>query len=67
MASQSSYNIAVDYTYYYEKGDIELPDSGELEVTEFYINSESVSLDFYYEFIHPKIEEDVLENAYNNL
>ena len=64
---QTDYEIAVDYTYYWDVGDWETPASADLDVTAFYINGVEMSIDFYYEFVHQKLEDDLLEHARGNM
>jgi len=63
---QSDYEIAVDYTYYWEDGDWETPASADLDVTAFYINGEEISINFYYEFVHEHLEDSIFEHAVGN-
>lgn len=60
---EKEYTLSIDYTYYWDRGDYDsLPDA-ELEVTEVYIGAESIPLQFYYDYIHDQIEEDICEQA----
>jgi hypothetical protein len=63
---QTDYEIAVDYTYYWDSGDWETPAHAELEVTAFYINDTEISINFYYEFVHDKLEDSIIEHAQGN-
>jgi len=64
---EKEYTLSVDYTYYWDRGDYDsLPDA-ELDVTEVYINSEPIPMEFYYDYIHDQMEEDIFEHATENL
>ena len=63
---EKEYTVSVDYTYHWDNGHYDSPPDAELEVTEAYLNSESISLDFYYDYIHDQIEEDICEHAHDN-
>jgi len=64
---EKEYTLSVDYTYYWDRGDYDsLPDA-ELDVTEVYINSEPIPMEFYYDYIHDQMEEDICEHATENL
>ena len=60
---EKEYTLSIDYTYYWDRGDYDsLPDA-ELEVTEVCLGAESIPLQFYYDYIHDQIEEDICEQA----
>ena len=62
---EKDYTLSVDYTYYWWDGDYMSPPESELEVTEAYLDSELLSLVFYYDFIHDQIEEDLYQDAHD--
>lgn len=61
--AEKEYTLSVDYTYYWDRGDYDNPPDAELEVTEAYIDSETIPLEFYYDFLHDQLEEDICEHA----
>ena len=63
---EKEYTLSVDYTYYWWQGDYAHPPESELEVTEAYLDAELLPLEFYYDFIHDQIEEDICEHANDN-
>jgi hypothetical protein len=63
---EKEYTLSVDYTYYWDDGDYYTPPDAELEVTEAYIDSETIPLEFYYDFLHDQLEEDICEHANDN-
>ena len=63
---EKDYTLSVDYTYYWWDGDYMSPPESELEVTDAYIDSDLLPLEFYLDFIHEKIEEDIHEYAQAN-
>ena len=63
---EKEYTLSVDYTYYWDRGDYDHPPGGELDVTEIYIDSETISLDFYYDFLQEKLEDEICEHANDN-
>ena len=64
---EKEYTLSVDYTYTWDDGDYYTPpDGGELDVTEVYMNSETLPLQFYYDFLEHQIEEDICEHAKDN-
>ena len=62
---EKDYTLSVDYTYYWWQGDYTHPPESELEVTEAYIDSELLPLEFYYDFIHDQIEEGLQQDAHD--
>ena len=63
---EKEYTLSIDYTYYWDNGDYYTPPDAELEVTEVYINSETLPLQFYYDFLEHQMEEDICEHAHDN-
>ena len=63
---EKEYTLSVDYTYYWDRGDYDNPPDAELEVTEAYIDLETIPLEFYYDFLHDQLEEDICEHANDN-
>ena len=63
---EKDYTLSVDYTYYWDNGDYYTPPESDLEVTDAYIDSDLLPLEFYFDFIHEKIEEDIHEYAQAN-
>ena len=63
---EKEYTLSVGYTYTWDDGDYYTPPDGELDVTEIYIDSETLPLQFYYDFLEHQIEEDICEHAKDN-
>tara|TARA_B100000900_G_scaffold390136_1_gene383591 strand:+ start:186 stop:413 length:228 start_codon:yes stop_codon:yes gene_type:complete len=63
---EKEYTLSVDYTYYWDTGDYDHPPDGELDVTEIYIDSETLPLQFYYDFLEHQLVEDICEHAHDN-
>jgi hypothetical protein len=53
----------VDYTYEWEPREWDYPGSADLEVTEVYINSEPIPMEFYNDYLHDQMEDDLNEHA----
>lgn len=60
---QKDYTLEIVFNYYWNKGDYDSAPDAELEVKEVFINSETVSLEFYYDFLHHQLEEQIAEYA----
>ena len=63
---EKEYTLSVDYTYYWDRGDYDSDPDAELNVTEVYMNSETLPLQFYYDFLEHQMEEDICEHAKDN-
>ena len=63
---EKEYTLSVDYTYYWEDVEWDYSGSKEIEVTEAYIDSHTIPLEFYLKFIHHQIEEDIGNHAHDN-
>ena len=64
---EKEYTLSVDYTYEWEDAEWDYPGSADLEVTEAYVNSETIPMAFYHEYIHDKVEDDLNEHAKDNI
>ena len=60
---EKEYTLSIDYTYEWEPREWDYPGSADLEVTEAYINSEPIPMEFYYDYIHDKVEDDLKKHA----
>ena len=66
---EKEYTLSVDYTYTWDDGDYGTTLAifyRELDVTEIYIGSETLPLQFYYDFLEHQMEEDICEHAKDN-
>jgi hypothetical protein len=63
---EKEYTLSVDYTYKWDDGDYYTPPDDDLDITEAYIDSESISLDFYWDFLHDQLSEEIREHAIDN-
>ena len=63
---KKEYTLSVDYTYTWDDGDYYHPSEAELDVTEIYIGSETLPLQFYYDFLEHQMEEDICKHAKDN-
>lgn len=63
---EKEYTFSIDYTYEWEPREWDYPGSADLEVTEAYINSETIPLEFYYDFLHDQLEDAICEHAKDN-
>ncbi len=64
---EKEYTLSVDYTYYWDRGDYNSPPDGEVDVTEIYIDSETLPLQFYYDFLEHQLVEDISDHARDNV
>jgi len=64
---EKEYTLSIDYTYEWEPSEWDYSGTADLEVTEAYINSEPIPMDFYSDYIHDKVEDDLKEHAKNNI
>jgi hypothetical protein len=60
---EKHYTLSVDYTYEWEPREWDYPGSADLEVTEVYINSEPIPIEFYNDYLHDQMEDDLNEHA----
>ncbi len=60
-----SYELLIEYTYYWEDGDYYTPPSADLEMEKAYLNGIDIT-SFFYDYIVDQIESEVLEYAQEN-
>ena len=58
----NDYTILVEYKVYYDRGDYDTPSYLEIEPYYAEVNGEEVSMEFYNDWIHDKIEDNLYEN-----
>ena len=64
---EKDYTFFIDYSYEWEDAEWDYPGMHELQVTEAYIDSEIIPLEFYYDFLHDQLEEAICEHAKDNI
>jgi len=62
---EKDYTLSVDYTYFWEDAEGDYLGMHELQVTEAYVDSKTIPLEFYYDLLHDKVEDDLNEHAKN--
>ena len=65
IAEPNAYKLAVEYDYYWDDGDYEMPPDSELEVTKVTLNGMDITI-FYTDFLENIIEEQVWDYAREN-
>ena len=57
--------LAVEYTFYWEDGDRDLPPSAEIEIDKAYLNDMDIT-EFYWDYLEERMDAEVTQHAHEN-
>ena len=61
-----TYDLQIDYHYYYCSGDYEHPPEEDLEIKAVTLNDEDIT-DFFWDLVEDQVYEQVMQHARDNL